>query len=472
VSVTPILASTTVDLARAQFATTSIYHFLFVPLTLGLAPLVAIMQTLWRRTGNEQWLRLTRFFGTLLLINFAIGVATGLVQEFQFGMNWSVYSQYVGGVFGAPLAIEGLAAFFLEAVFLGLWIFGWDCLSPRVHLASIWLAALGTWLSAYFILVANSWMQHPVGYRVVDGKAQLTDVGALLTNNFAIHAFLHTILAGLTTATLVVLGISCWHFLRGRNVELFRRAAALALVVAVPVTLVNLAVGSRFGIATTTDQPMKIAAAEALWSSEKPASFSLLQIGGFSAQNPTPSFSIDVPYMLSFLSTGSFTSEVKGLNQLQQQAVRQYGPGSYTPPVRAIYWSMRVMAYLGALMFLVAALAAWLYRKRRLESTRWFQWTAIVAMAFPFVAMTAGWVLTEVGRQPWIVQGLLKTAQANSPSVSGAMVGVSLAVFVALYIALGVTDFVLMRRYARLDPPEVHSGSAPEPAAPVPAIGY
>jgi cytochrome d ubiquinol oxidase subunit I len=473
---TLLLASTTVDLARAQFATTSIYHFLFVPLTLGLAPLVATMQTIWRRTGNEQWLRLTRFFGTLLLINFAIGVATGLVQEFQFGMNWSVYSQYVGGVFGAPLAIEGLAAFFLEAVFLGLWIFGWDRLSPRVHLASIWLAALGTWLSAYFILVANSWMQHPVGYKVVNGKAQLTDVGALLTNNFAIHAFLHTILAGLTTASLVVLGISCWHFLRARNVELFRRAAALALVVAVPVTLVNLAVGSRFGIATTTDQPMKIAAAEALWNSEKPASFSLFQIGGFSAQSPTPSFSIDVPYMLSFLSTGSFTSEVKGLNQLQQQEVRKYGPGSYTPPVRAIYWSMRVMAYLGALMFLIAALGAWLYRKRRLESTRWFQWTAIVGMAFPFVAMTAGWVLTEVGRQPWIVQGLLKTSQANSPSVSGAMVGVSLAVFVALYIALGVTDFVLMRRYARLDPPEVGSGSpthpTPESAGPLPAIGY
>jgi cytochrome bd ubiquinol oxidase subunit I len=476
VSVAPILASTTVDLARAQFATTSIYHFLFVPLTLGLAPLVASMQTLWRRTGDEEWLRLTRFFGTLLLINFAIGVATGLVQEFQFGMNWSVYSQYVGGVFGAPLAIEGLAAFFLEAVFLGVWIFGWDRISPRLHLASIWLAALGTWLSAYFILVANSWMQHPVGYKVVDGKAQLTDVGALLSNNFAVHAFLHTILAGFTTAALVILGVACWHFLRGRNVALFRKAAALALVVAVPVTFVNLLVGSNFGITTTTDQPMKIAAAEALWNSEKPASFSLFQIGGFSQQSPKPSFSIDVPDLLSFLSTGSFTSEVKGLNQLQQQAQREHGPGSYTPPVRAIYWSMRVMAYLGALMFLLSALGAWLYRKGRLETTRWFQKSAIVAIAFPFLAMTAGWVLTEVGRQPWIVQGLLKTAQANSPSVSGAMIGVSLAVFVALYITLGVTDFVLMRRYARLDPPEVGSGSsthpAPEPATPVPAIGY
>ncbi len=344
---TLLLASTTVDLARAQFATTSIYHFLFVPLTLGLAPLVATMQTLWRRTGNDQWLRLTRFFGTLLLINFAIGVATGLVQEFQFGMNWSVYSQYVGGVFGAPLAIEGLAAFFLEAVFLGVWIFGWDRISPRLHLASIWFAALGTWLSAYFILVANSWMQHPVGYKVVDGKAQLTDVGALLTNNFAVHAFLHTILAGITTAALVILGIACWHFLRGRNVEIFRKAAALALIVAVPVTLVNLAVGSNFGITTTTDQPMKIAAAEALWNSEKPASFSLFQIGGFSQQNPTPSFSITVPDLLSLLSTGSLHSEVTGLDQLQQREVREHGPGNYIPPVRAIYWSMRVMAYVG-----------------------------------------------------------------------------------------------------------------------------
>src|SRR6266496_1427488 len=191
------IASTTVDLARIQFATTSIYHFLFVPLTLGLGPLVAIMQTLWHRTGNDAWLRLTHFFGTLFLINFAIGVATGLVQEFEFGMNWSVYSKFVGNVFGAPLAIEGLAAFMLEATFLGLWIFGWDWLSPRVHLATIWLAAAGPWLSAYFILVANSWMQHPVAYKLVNGKAELTSVGKLLSNEFALIAYLHTILAGL-----------------------------------------------------------------------------------------------------------------------------------------------------------------------------------------------------------------------------------------------------------------------------------
>jgi cytochrome bd ubiquinol oxidase subunit I len=461
---------TTVDLARVQFAMTSIYHFLFVPLTLGLTPLVATMQTIWRRTGDERWLALTRFFGTLLLINFAIGVATGLVQEFQFGMNWSVYSKFVGDVFGAPLAIEGLAAFFLESVFLGLWIFGWERLSPRVHLATIWLAALGTWLSGYFILVANSWMQHPVGYRISAGRAELTSVGALLSNNFAVHAFEHTLLVGLTTGALVVLGVSCWHLLRGRNVELFRRAAALALIVAVPVTFANLIVGSRFGIITDTDQPMKIAAAEALWNSEQPASFSLFQIGGFSAQNPKPSVALEIPGLLSFLATGSFHREVQGINQLQAQYARQYGSGNYTPPVEAVYWSMRVMAYLGALMFAIAALGAWLYRKGKLESTRWFLRTGLVAIAFPFIAATAGWVLTEVGRQPWIVQGLLQTVKANSPSVSGAMIAASIAVFALLYATLGVLDFILMRRYARLDPPPLRSaGEAP---ATMPAIGY
>ena len=233
-----LIAVSDVDLARIQFAMTSIYHFLFVPLTLGLAPLVAVMQTLWHRTGNEAWLRLTKFFGTLLLINFAIGVATGLVQEFQFGMNWSAYSKFVGGVFGAPLAIEGLAAFALEATFLGLWIFGWDRLSPRVHLATIWLVALGTWLSAYFILVANSWMQHPVGYKLVDGEAQLTDVWALLSRTaFALRAYLHVLLVGLTTGRSWSSGSAAGTSLRGRDIELFRRAAALALIVAVPVTL-------------------------------------------------------------------------------------------------------------------------------------------------------------------------------------------------------------------------------------------
>jgi len=457
--VTPIAVST-VDLARAQFATTSIYHFLFVPLTLGLAPLVATMQTIWYRTGVDAWLRLTRFFGTLLLINFAIGVATGLVQEFQFGMNWSVYSNFVGGVFGAPLAIEGLAAFFLEATFLGLWIFGWDRLSPRVHLSTIWLVAIGTWLSGYFILVANSWMQHPVGYKIVDGEAQLTSIGALLSNEFALRAYLHVILAGLIFGSIVVLGVSCWHLLRGRNADLFRRAAALALIVAVPATLLQLIVGNRFGEMVTSAQSMKIAASEAQWNTCQPCGFSLFQIGGFSAENPNPSVSVTVPRLLSYMATGSFSGQVQGLNELQAQQQKQFGKGNYMPNVELMYWSMRVMAYLGVLMFLVAAVGAWLYRKRRLEKSRWYLWTAILAIPLPWLAATFGWILTEMGRQPWIVQDLLKTSDAVSPSVSTATIATSLTVFVLLYITLGVVDFVLMRRYARLDPPPVR-----EPAA-------
>jgi len=322
------IASTTVDLSRFQFATTSIYHFLFVPLTLGLAPLVAVMQTVWHRTHDDAWLRLTRFFGTLLLINFAIGVATGLVQEFQFGMNWSQYSNFVGGVFGAPLAIEGLAAFMVEATFLGLWIFGWKHMSPRLHLATIWIAALASWLSAYMILVANSWMQHPVGYKIVDGKAQLTSVGDLLSNSFALIAWLHVILAGLIFGSIVMLGVSCWHFLRGRNVEVFRRAAKLALIVAVPMTLIQLSVGNRFGEAVTSAQGMKIAASEAQWNTCQPCGFSLFQIGGFSAQDPNPSVLITIPRLLSWMATGSFDGKVQRLNQLQAQEQKQYGPGN------------------------------------------------------------------------------------------------------------------------------------------------
>jgi cytochrome d ubiquinol oxidase subunit I len=461
--VTP-LASTAVDLARIQFATTSLYHFLFVPLTLGLAPLVAVMQTLWHRTGNEDWLRLTRFFGTLMLINFAIGVATGLVQEFQFGMNWSVYSEYVGNIFGAPLAVEGLAAFFLESTFLGLWIFGWNRLSPRMHLATIWLAALGTSLSAYFILVANSWMQHPVGYKIVGGEAQLTSVWALVTSKFALWAFGHTMLVGLTTASALVFGIACWHLARARDTALFMRAAKLALIVLVPVSAFNLWFGSNFGIVTTQLQPMKIAATEALWDTEQPASFSLFQIGGFTVDDQTPSFSIEVPKLLSFLATGSFNGKVVGLNELQQQEERQYGRGNYIPHVRTTFWAMRIMAYLGSLVFFVAALGAWLYWRRRLERTRWFLWTAVTTIAFPFLAALAGWVLTEVGRQPWIVQGLLKTSDANSPNVGAWTIGLSLAVFGCLYVLLGVVDFMLMRRYARPD-----TGGPPPEELPVPA---
>jgi cytochrome d ubiquinol oxidase subunit I len=463
------VAVTTVELARAQFAMTSLYHFLFVPLTLGLAPLVAVMQTLWYRGGNEAWLRLARFFGTLMLINFAIGVATGLVQEFQFGMNWSVYSEFVGDVFGAPLAMEGLAAFMLESTFLGLWIFGWDRLSKRVHLATVWLFALGTWLSAFFIIVANSWMQRPVGSDVVNGRAELTSVWELVTNRLAIWAYIHVLLVGLTTAAVVVFGVACWHLLRGRNQELFRHVAKLALIVGVPISALNLGVGSHLGVVITGYQPMKIAATEALWDTEQPASFSLFQIGGFTVDDQTPSFDIEIPYLLSILATGTLEGEVQGINPLQASAEREYGSGNYTPPVETAYWAMRVMAYLGSLVFLVLGLAAFFAWRGTLEPKRWLLWAGVCTVPLPYLAALAGWVLTEVGRQPWIVWGLLKTAGANSPSVSSTTLVLSLVVFGLLYLTLTVLNFVLLRRYARFDPPEV-GGEDDEFG--VPAVGY
>jgi cytochrome d ubiquinol oxidase subunit I len=385
-------------------------------------------------------------------------------------MNWSVYSRFVGDVFGAPLAIEGLAAFMLEATFLGLWIFGWDRLSPRLHLATIWIAVLGTWLSGYFILVANSWMQHPVGYEIVDDRAELTSVWALLSNGFALRAYLHTMLAGLIFGSVVVLGVCCWHFLRRRNVDLFRKAAMLALIVAVPATLLQLVVGNRFGEAVTSAQGMKIAASEAQWDTCQPCGFSVFQIGGFTKEDPTPSFSIVIPRLLSYMATGSFDGQVEGLNQLQEEEERKFGRGTnYMPNVRVAYWSMRVMAFAGVLMFLIVAVAAFLYRKRKLETAHWFQWVAIVAIALPYIAASAGWILTEMGRQPWIVQDLLLTSDANSPNVSSTWLAISLGVFVTLYLALLVTAFWLMRRYARVDPPEVGDEGDELPA---PAVSY
>ncbi len=458
--------STALELARWQFALTTLYHFTFVPLTLGLAPILAVMQTRWYRTRDDRWLRLTRFFAVLFVINFAIGAATGIVQEFQFGMNWSGFSRYVGDVFGAPLAIEGIGAFMLESTFLGLWIFGRDLLSPRLHLACLYVLWAGTWLSAYFIIAANSWMQHPVGYTInhTTGRAQATDIWAILFQRLTVVAFVHVILAGLMTGGFVVLGVACWHLVRGTNVDLFATAATLAIIVVLPVSILQLAWGSELGVAITKVQPMKIAASEGLWSSAQPAPFSLFQIGGFTASDPTPSFSIEIPGLLSFLATNSFTAEVKGINQVNAAEQAQYGAGNYVPNVRLAYWSMRVMAYLGTLSMLLAAWGGWLAHRRRLVGSRVFQRMAIAGIALPFLANFGGWILTETGRQPWIAYGLQQTATGVSSTSSTAMVASSLAVFIALYTLLAVVDFWLMRRYARCDPPELDgptTGQAP-----------
>ena len=451
------LAADALTLARWQFATTTLYHFIFVPLTLGLAPVIAYMQTKWYRTRDESWLRLTKFFGTLLLINFAIGAATGLLQEFQFGMNWSSYSQFVGDVFGSTLALEGLIAFMLESTFIGIWVFGWGRLSERMHLASIWLVVAGTWLSTTFILMANSWMQNPVGYSIdaATGQARMVDLWAVLTNPIAIWAVAHTLLASLMVASFLLLGIACWHILKGRNVDLFRPVVKLSLYMAIPISTLTLLVGSEFGVALTGPQPMKIAAAEALWNSEQPASFSLFQIGGFSVDDQKPSFSLDIPYLLSFLATNTFTGKVEGMNQVQASAQAKYGPGNYIPDVKLAYWSMRGMAYIGSLSATIALLGGFLYWRGTLEKSRWFLKIAVAGISLPFITALIGWVFTETARQPWVAYGVLKTADGLSQSVGPGEIIASLTAFMLLYIAIGITAFVLLRRYAILDPPQI-----------------
>ncbi len=438
------------DLARWQFATTSIYHFLFVPVTIGLAFLVALLQTSWYRNDNPTFKRLTKFFGTLLLINVAVGVVTGLVQEFEFGMNWSNYSRFVGNIFGGPLAMEGLVAFFLESTFLGVWIFGWDRLSKKLHLACIWLVAAATMLSALFIMAANSWMQHPVGYVMnAQHQPQLTDVWALFTNPVFLWAYPHVLLASLVTGALVMLAVSAWHLRRQSAVAAFRRTAVIALAVLTPAVFVNMFIGSELGVVEGKYQPMKIAAAEALWTTcDSHCPFSLVQIGGGN-NDETPTQIWEIPDLLSILATNHLDGEVQGLNNLQAQYVKEYGPGNYIPNVFIQYWGMRVMAYLAALIALFALWGLWLIRRKTLDRAKWFLLIAPWFVITPFLMNTAGWLLTESGRQPWIVQGLMKTSQAASPSVTSTDIWISLSVFVLLYVALGVADAYLMIHYGR-----------------------
>jgi cytochrome d ubiquinol oxidase subunit I len=463
----------TTDLARWQFATTSIYHFLFVPVTIGLAFLVAILQTAWYRSGDPEQRRLCRFFGVLLLINVAVGVVTGLVQEFEFGMNWSAYSRFVGDVFGAPLAMEGLAAFFLESTFLGLWMFGWDRLPKRVHLACIWLVAAGSMLSAAFILAANSWMQHPVGYTMnsTTHRPELNNILALFTNPTFLWGYVHVILASLVTGSVLMLAVSAWYLRKGIEVPAFKRSAHVALIVLIPALGLALFVGSELGVVEAKYQPVKIAAAEAQWTTCQPCSFSVFQVGGGNNDH-TPSKVIAIPDLLSFLATNSFKGKVVGLNELQQQYTQQYGPGNYIPNVFIQYWSMRVMAYLAAALFLLALWGGWLLHRKKIDRSRWFLRLALWAAFLPFLMNTAGWMLTENGRQPWIVQGLMKTSEGASPSVSSTDIWISLSVFVALYIVLGAADLVLMLRYARRGLPPHGAPQAsdlPEAAMPEPA---
>ncbi|MBX6750472.1 MAG: cytochrome ubiquinol oxidase subunit I [Micromonosporaceae bacterium] len=458
------------DLARWQFGITTVYHFLFVPITIGLSALVAVLQTVWYRTGKPEYLRATKFWGKLFLINFAMGVVTGIVQEFQFGMNWSDYSRFVGDIFGAPLAIEGLVAFFLESTFLGLWIFGWDRLPKRVHLATIWLASLGTVLSAYFILAANSWMQHPVGYTFnpETNRAELTSIWAVLTNSTTLITFPHTITAAFLTAGAFMLGISAWHLLRKRDADVFRPSARLAMWVMLVAGALVAITGDIQARIMTEQQPMKMAAAEAMYYTSSPASFSIFTIGTLDGREEL--WSLRIPGLTSFLATGSFDGQVEGINNLQEQYQALYGAGDYVPNVPVTYWSFRLMIGLGLLAVALALAGLWLTRRRAAQDSRLLTWVwrlAPWAIGLPLLANTFGWIFTEMGRQPWTVFGLLRTEDSVSPSVTAGSVLTSLLVFTVLYGVLAVVELFLVIRYAKAGAPPIPSADeadADEPA--------
>jgi len=465
---------TTLDLARLQFSSTTLFHFLFVPVSIGLSLFLAILQTLAYRTGQPVYTRLLGLWSKIFLIVFAVGVVTGIVQEFQFGMNWSAYSRYVGDVFGAPLAIEGLAAFFVESTFLGLWMFGRDRLSPRVHTACIWMVALGTMASAYFILAANSWMQHPVGYEIdpVTGQARMNDVVAVLTQNTALFAFGHTILAAWVTAGMVVVGISAWYLRKGRETELAKRALKIALPVTCAAAIGTSLVGHFNGQLMTDQQPMKMAAAEALWETEQPAGLSVFATGDFTRNPGGTNHNITIPHLLSIIATNSWDGKVEGIDEIQARYEREYGEGDYVPIVGLTYWTFRAMIGLGIAMILLTAVGLWLARRGRLEISRRWQWLAIAGIALPFLANSAGWLFTEMGRQPWVVFGLLRTEDAISPNVSSAEVAITLIGFSAVYAVLAAIAVWLIRRAVHAGPPESPDDAQPTKTTDDIALAY
>jgi cytochrome d ubiquinol oxidase subunit I len=453
-------------LARWQFGITTVYHFFFVPLTLGLVWVVAGLQTAYYVTGDETWKRLTKFWGKLFVINFAMGVVTGIVQEFQFGMNWSEYSRFVGDVFGAPLAIEALLAFFLESTFLGLWIFGWDKLPKLAHLAAIWLVAIGSNVSAYWILVANSFMQQPMGYAIRNGRAEMESFWALVSNPHVSVQFPHVITAAMATGAFFVLGISAWHLARASDeetYEAFRRSFRIGALYGFVATIAVSVVGHTQAQYMTRVQPMKMAAAEALWETADPAPMSLFTWGREPERRDL--FALKVPGLLSFLAHNRFAGEVRGIKNLQAEYEATHGPGDYVPPVMWTYWNFRVMVGAGMLMLLLSAWALFGSLRDRFETSPRFLALLVPAIALPYIANSAGWIFTEIGRAPWIVFGVMTIEKGVSPGVTAGEVLFTLVAFTLLYAALMAADLYLLAKFAKagIHAPAFDAADQPEP---------
>ncbi|PUA37549.1 cytochrome ubiquinol oxidase subunit I [Paenibacillus elgii] len=441
-----------VMLSRLQFTATTIFHFIFVPISIGLALMIAIMETMYVVKGQEEYKRMAKFWGKLFLINFAVGVVTGILQEFQFGMNWSSYSRFVGDVFGAPLAIEALLAFFMESTFIGLWIFGWERLSKKVHLACIWLVSIGTTLSAFWILAANSFMQRPVGFAVNNGRAEMNDFLALITNGQLWWEFPHTVFGAFLTGSFLVAGISAWKLLKRQDVSFFKKSFQLAIVIALISSVAVALFGHQQAQYLVGTQPMKMAASEGLWeTSSDPAPWTVTAfIDPVKQQN---TMEIKVPYMLSYLSYSKFSGSVPGMKNLQAEYEQKYGPGNYIPPVRTTFWSFRIMVAAGSIMILLGLYGCHLAARNKLEQAgKWFLHAMVWGISMPFIANTSGWIMTEIGRQPWAVFGLMRTEDGVSPSVSAGQVLFSLISFTAAYTVLAIVMAYLFIRVIKKGP--------------------
>ncbi len=429
-------------LSRLQFAVTSMFHFIFVPLTLGLSILVAYMETRYVRTGDEIYLRMTKFWGKLFLINFALGIVTGITMEFQFGMNWAEYSKYVGDIFGAPLAIEATVAFFLESTFIGIWVFGWNKISKKLHATSIWLVAIATNLSALWILLANGWMQHPVGYVLRNNRAEMVDFTALITNTYGLLKFIHTLLSGYVIAAFFVMGISAYHLIRKSNIDFFKRSFRTAATFGLLTSLLLFIAGDFHAAEVAKTQPAKFAAMESVWDSQKGADYHLIVVPDTANERNTVE-AIGIPGMMSFLAFGEGQAEVKGLKEF---------PADLRPPVMATFLSFRTMIVFGLLFLVLSVIAVVISRRDRLESSPAFLRIMFYALPLPYIAAQLGWIVAEVGRQPWIVYGVLKTSAAVSKAVSAAQVWASLIGFTLLYGFLAVIDIYLLTRSAKNGP--------------------
>lgn len=511
-----------VALSRLQFALTALYHFLFVPLTIGLAVIVAIMETVYVMTGRTIWRDMTKFWGLLFGINFAMGVATGVVMEFQFGMNWSYYSHYVGDVFGAPLAIEGLMAFFLEATFVGLFFFGWDKLSKVGHLITTWAVAIGSNFSALWILIANGWMQNPVGaaFNPQTMRMEVTDFYAVLTNPVAQAKFVHTVSAGYTVAAIFVLGVAAWYVLRGRHLQLAKRSMTVAASFGLAASLSVVVLGDESGYLSTEHQKMKLAAVEAMWKTEPaPAAFTAFGFPDEAARETH--YAIHIPAVMGLIGTRSLTTEIPGIDDLVHRAelnirvgisaydalqkIREAGsdaavpesarkifeanghalgyalllkryvddPRQATPeqvaqaaldtvpPVAPLYWAFRTMVGLGMFFILLTGTFFVLSARRRLDAYPWLLKVAVFAIPLPWLAAECGWIVAELGRQPWVIEGVLPTAVAVSNLGAGTVL-LTIAGFTLLYTVLFVIEMKLMLKSIRKGPEE---HPVPPPAA-------